>query len=249
MPYEIISLVSRARLEAETGGKTELRFAATATLIRQYISNGDIEGAKELLNSFEAAVHEEGLHKLFPNIKAMKCRLALYSNDMDAVKEWMKVAPDINSGFIALERYRYLTKIRCYIAYEQYEAIKYYAEKCGRKYINMELGILTAIISVYSITVRRTVTPSKPEKQALSWRKSALFALFRRTHYLMSSSFRPKGRTKQTLIMYKRNLQWEEDFIVTLKKICEYRFVPIIAREGATVYEILKECADKCSKN
>lgn len=201
-PYEIISLISKARLEAESGGKTELRFAATATLIRQYISNGDIVGAKELLCSFEKVVRKEGLHKLFPNIEAMKCRLALYSNDMGMVKEWMKVAPDENSEFVALERYRYLTKVRCYIAFEQYdkayaliEALKYYSEKFDRKYLIMELGVLTA------------------------------------------------------MIMYKRGFEWEKEFILTLEKACEYRFVPIIAKEGATVYEMLKECSDKCSTN
>lgn len=152
--YEIISLVSKAKLEAEAGGKTELRFAATATLIRQYVSHGDMENAKELLASFEKEAHNERrLHRLYPSIEAMRCRLALFNGDMNSVSEWMKVAPDENSIFIALERYRYVTKIRCYIALENYErayslieAMRYYAERCDRKYICMELDILTAII-------------------------------------------------------------------------------------------------------
>ena len=79
--------------------------------------------------------------------------MALYSGDMDAVGQWMKTAPDESGMFIALERYRYLTKIRCYIAYENYdrayaliETLRYYAERCDRKYINMELDILTSVI-------------------------------------------------------------------------------------------------------
>ena len=79
--------------------------------------------------------------------------MALYSGDMDAVGQWMKTAPDESGMFIALERYRYLTKIRCYIAYENYnrayaliENLRYYAERCDRKYINMELDILTSVI-------------------------------------------------------------------------------------------------------
>ncbi|MGN0586679.1 MAG: LuxR C-terminal-related transcriptional regulator [Oscillospiraceae bacterium] len=140
-------------MEAEAGGKTELCFAATATLIRQYVSHGDMNNAKELPASFEKEAHNEGLHRLYPNIEAMRCRLALFNGDMNFVAEWMKDAPDENSIFIALERYRYLTKIRCYIALENYdraysliEAIRYYAVKCDRKYINMELDILTAVI-------------------------------------------------------------------------------------------------------
>lgn len=152
-PYEIISLISKAKLEAEAGGKTELIFAANATLIRQYISHGEMDNAKELLNSFEKTAQSEKLHRLFPNIEAMKCRMSLYSGDMEAVGQWMKNAPDESRMFNALERYRYLTKIRCYIAYENYdrayaliETLRYYAERCDRKYINMELDILTSVI-------------------------------------------------------------------------------------------------------
>lgn len=87
-PYEIISLISKAKLEAEAGGKTELIFAAVATLIRQYISHGEMDNAKELLNSFEKTAQSEKLHRLFPNIEAMRCRMALYSGDMDAVGQW-----------------------------------------------------------------------------------------------------------------------------------------------------------------
>ena len=56
--------------------------------------------------------------------------------------------------------------------------------------------IIMIISSVCSITVRRTDIASKPENQALSCLKIALRVILRRTHYLMSSSFRPKGRTK-----------------------------------------------------
>ena len=52
------------------------------------------------------------------------------------------------------------------------------------------------ITSVCPITVLWTVIVSKPEKQALSYLKIALRVMLSRTHYLMSSSFRPKGRTK-----------------------------------------------------
>ena len=152
-PYEIISLISKAKLEAEAGGKTELVFAATATLIRQYISHGEMDNARELLNSFEKTAQSEKLHRLFPNIEAMRCRMSLYCGYMEAVGHWMKNAPDESRMFIAMERYRYLTKIRCYIAYENYdrayaliESLRYYAERCDRKYINMELDILTSVI-------------------------------------------------------------------------------------------------------
>lgn len=152
-PYEIISLVSKAKIEAAAGGKTELCFAATGTLIRQYISLGDLDNAKEMLLSFEKTAKSEGLRRLYPVIDAMKCRIALIEGDGDAVKEWLKTAPDENMDFIAFERYRYLTKIRCFIAagsydraYSLIESMNYYADHCDRKYIHMELGILSAIV-------------------------------------------------------------------------------------------------------
>ena len=52
------------------------------------------------------------------------------------------------------------------------------------------------IISVCRVTVRRTAIASKPEKQALSWLKITFCVILSPAHYLMSSSFRPKGRTK-----------------------------------------------------
>ncbi len=152
-PYEIMSLISKAKLEAEAGGKTELCFAATGPLFRQYIIMGDPDNARDLLSSFEKKAKNEGLKRLYPVIDAMKCRISLIEGDMDAVADWMKTAPDKNEYFIAFERYRYITKIRCYIAMESYdrafsliEAMNYYAEYCDRKYICMELGILAAIV-------------------------------------------------------------------------------------------------------
>lgn len=152
-PYEIMSLVSKAKLEAEAGGKTELSFAATGTLFRQYIILGEPGNAKLLLSSFEVRARKEQLKRLYPAIDAMKCRLALVEGDTESAELWLKNAPDENVEFIALDRYLYITKIRCFIAFEQYdraypllEALRYYAERCDRKYILMELGILSSII-------------------------------------------------------------------------------------------------------
>ena len=201
-PYEIISLVSKAKLEAEYGGKTELCFAANAVLIRQYMALGNAEAAEKLLDSFEKTVRAQGKIRLLPTIEAMRCRIALVEGDMETAAEWLKTAPDENEAFIALERYRYLTKIRCYIAADQLEsayflieAMRYYAEKCDRKYISMELSILGAIVR------------------------------------------------------FRRGEPWKEDFVSALERICSYSFVPIIAKEGAAVFPLLKECEGLCAQN
>ena len=71
---------------------------------------------------------------------------------MDAVERWMENAPDENREFFSIERYRYLTKVRCYLAAGEYltaqallEKLRYYAEQTGRPYIRMETGLLSAV--------------------------------------------------------------------------------------------------------
>lgn len=152
-PYEIVSLVTKARLEADAGGKTELSFAAMGTLFRQYILLGEPENARSLLLSFEKRAKNENLKRLYPAIGAMRIRLSLMEGDIEAAEAWMRSAPDENEQFIPLYRYLYLTKIRCYIAFGQYgkafplmESLRYYAQRCDRTYLQMELGILNAIV-------------------------------------------------------------------------------------------------------
>ena len=199
-PYEIISLVSKAKLEAESGGKPELCFAANAVLIRQHMISGSPDAAKSLLDSFEKTAKRENLNRILPTIGAMRCRIALMEGDSATVSDWLKTAPDEDEAFVALERYRYLTKIRCYIAGDEFgrafsliESLRYYAEKCDRKFISMELSILAAIIK------------------------------------------------------YRSGSEWKKEFIPALEKICEYRFVPIISREGAAIFPLLTECRELCA--
>lgn len=199
-PYEIISLVSKAKLEAETGGKLELCFAANAVLIRQHIISGNPDAAKSLLDSFEKTVMRENVHRILPTIAALRCRIALMEGNSAVVSDWLTAAPDENEAFVAMERYRYLTKIRCYIgadepvkAYSLIESMRYYAEKCDRKFISMELSLLTAIIR------------------------------------------------------YRNGDEWKDEFVKALETICEYRFVPIISREGAAIFPLLTECRELCA--
>ena len=199
-PYEIISLVSKAKLEAESGGKLELCFAANAVLIRQHMISGSSDAAKSLLDSFEKTAKRENLNRILLTIGAMRCRIALMEGDSATVSDWLKTAPDEDEAFLTLERYRYLTKIRCYIAGDEFgrafsliESLRYYAEKCDRKFISMELSILTAIIK------------------------------------------------------YRSGSEWKKEFIPVLEKICEYRFVPIISREGAAIFPLLTECRELCA--
>ena len=149
--YKVMTLLTRAQMETERGGTMEIAFAAVGIRIRLALFQGDIQAARELLASFEQAVKERA-PQLLPNIQALRCRLALYEGNMDAAEHWMKTAPDEDIEFCSLERYRYLTKVRCYLANGEYtkaqallEKLRYYAEQTGRAYVRMETGLLSAV--------------------------------------------------------------------------------------------------------
>lgn len=151
--YEVLTRLTRSEMETLGGGMLEITFAAVGVRSRLYLLKSDIETAKMQIHSFEKRVHEENAVQLLPNIETLKCRMALYEGDREKVDRWMETAPDENQEFYVLERYRYLTKIRCYIASGELmkalallEKMRYYAQMCGRTYIMMEIKLLTAII-------------------------------------------------------------------------------------------------------
>ena len=150
--YEVLTLLARAKMEAEGGGTAELAFAAVGLQVRLDTLQGQIQTAGEVLASFEKSVIEQGAVQLLPNIAALRCRLALYQGDREAVLAWMGQAPDEDREFCVMERYRYLTKVRCYLSIGEYlkaqallEKLRYYTEKCRRTYVRMEVCLLSAI--------------------------------------------------------------------------------------------------------
>nr|WP_202621111.1 LuxR C-terminal-related transcriptional regulator [Pseudoflavonifractor sp. 524-17] len=149
--YKVMTLLTRAQMETEHGGTMEIAFAAVGIRIRLALFQGDIQAARELLVSFESSVRENRAVQLLPNMQALCCRLALYEGDLDTVEQWLKTAPD-EMEFCSLERYRYLTKVRCYLAKGEYlkaqallEKVRYYAEQTNRTYVRMETGLLSAV--------------------------------------------------------------------------------------------------------
>ncbi|WP_217957917.1 LuxR C-terminal-related transcriptional regulator [Acutalibacter muris] len=151
--FEVLTLLSRGQVETECGGRLEIAFSAVGQRVRMMILQGDLLNAGTILDSFQTAVKEQRVMQLLPNIRAMRCRIALYAGDMEAVREWLKEAPDEDKEFITMERYRYLTKVRCYIALGEnlkalalLEKLNEYAGRGHRTYIRMEAGVLGAIV-------------------------------------------------------------------------------------------------------
>ena len=150
--YQVMTLLTRAQMETEQGGTMEIAFATVGIRVRLTLLQGDLQAAQELLSSFERAAKQQHATQLLPNIQALRCRLALYEGDMAGAEQWIKTAPDEDIEFCSLERYRYLTKVRCYLAKGEYikaqallEKLRYYAEQTNRPYIRMETGLLSAV--------------------------------------------------------------------------------------------------------
>ncbi|MCD8337969.1 MAG: LuxR C-terminal-related transcriptional regulator [Lachnospiraceae bacterium] len=150
--YEILSLAEKGRMQADAGGKPELIFVAAGILSWLAVFDGRPMEAWETMETFEARAREEA-PKLLLNIETLKTRYLLYEGAPFKVAEWMEGAPDENSEFCTMERFRYLTKARIYIQHRKYQAaygllrqLLYYAEKQKRTWIRMEAELLLAIV-------------------------------------------------------------------------------------------------------
>lgn len=200
--FEVLSMLSRAQMETEHCGRPEIAFAAVGLRVRLTLLCGDTNGAKEILSDFEAAA-EKKAQQLLPNIEALRCRIALRTGDMRSVERWMEAAPNEDGEFITMERYRYLTKVRCYISDGSYlralsllERLRYYAERYGRTYIRMETGILLAIVK---------------ERMGEEWQEDFLAALREAESYGFQRIISEEGAAAQPLLQ-------------KLKKECDTEF-------------------------
>lgn len=191
--YEVVSLAGKGRMQAESGGKTEQVFVAVGILTGLSILHNRIEDAVDMLESFRQVAEQEA-PKLLTNICAMSVRMNLYTGRISEVYRWLEEAPDENAEFNGMERYRYLTKVRVYLAVGRKEKalllldkLIFYAEKVHRTYILIEVKILSAIA------------------------------------------------------MYRMGKDgWQDILQEAVAKAEEYHFVRILTKEGAALWELLK---------
>ena len=64
--YEVLTLLARAKMEAEGGGMIEIAFAAVGLQVRLDTLQGEIQTAAEVLASFERASESRGRCSSFP---------------------------------------------------------------------------------------------------------------------------------------------------------------------------------------
>lgn len=114
--YEVLAILTRARMEMEGIGMMEMQFVAVGIQVRLDMLHGELQTARAVPCSFEEKVKEQGASKLLPNIDALKCRLALRNGDRELVEKWMDTAPDEEKEFYILERYRYPVYLKSRLA-------------------------------------------------------------------------------------------------------------------------------------
>lgn len=149
--YEVMALIQKGRMQADSGGKIEQVFVANGLLCWMYLIRQDLEEAIHVMETFRLRCENEA-PRLLNNIDAFLCRLHLYRGDTADILEWMEQAPDENQEFYILDRFRYLTKVRVYLqqgkneaAYNLLQQLLYYATQMKRTYIHMECKVLLAV--------------------------------------------------------------------------------------------------------
>jgi len=149
---EMLNHAMQSQMEIEGGGRLEILFATVGVQVRYNMISGKHAQAISLLNAFERRLAQEDNPAMKANFRALRCRVNLMLNDRNAVQQWLLEAPDELQEFWTLERYRYMTKVLCYLELGQnLEAInllnrvRYYADLSKRPYIRMETGLLQAI--------------------------------------------------------------------------------------------------------
>lgn len=115
-PY--LTLASR-RMEIQRRGAPELEFVLAALTAKCQCDKGEREQAVSDISAFRGRMEELGQKQLLPNLDALLCRFDLLGNEEFAHQWLVEQAPDENDFFI-MERYRYLTKVRCYLQKQDY---------------------------------------------------------------------------------------------------------------------------------
>ena len=108
-----LTLTSR-RIEIQRKGTPEMEFVLDALLAWCQCDQGNAKQAVQDISSFRVQMEETGQSQLLSNINALLCRFDLLSGGEYTHMWFVEQAPDENDFFV-MERYRYLTKIRCYL--------------------------------------------------------------------------------------------------------------------------------------
>lgn len=152
--YEVMTLLNSGYSMADAKGKPEMCFAAAGIMARVHIGRKQPQVAYGLVSDLGEKFRRDGQNHLLPNLKAFLVWIDLLRGDMTKVEEWLQnEAPNENLDFYILERYRYLVKVKAYLATGQQEKamslierLELYFEAHHRTYNQIENGLLRAMV-------------------------------------------------------------------------------------------------------
>ena len=160
----MLSRLTKAQNQSENNGILEMLWVDIGLQAKLALGAGDMEYAQKLVAGMLQRAEREGASRLCDSVRAFSCWLSLYENKTSRILSWMETAPDETVEFCTLNRYLYLVRIYGYIALGRHtEALvlirrmTLYADYAQRTYLQMEYGLLNAII------LRRTGKPWKDE--------------------------------------------------------------------------------------
>ena len=148
----MLALVSKIS-EVQSKGTPDIEFALVCLLVRSQIDAGKTDDARQTLTSLKERFEEKEFIRFMPNIDAMLCRIALYSENSDLVDEWYHKNADLNSvNFKTMKRYQYITRAMCELSYGENDAVlltlsplEPFCRRCGR---HIDLAHIYALSAV-----------------------------------------------------------------------------------------------------
>ncbi len=140
--------------QTEQSGTLDVYFAASATIARLAVMQGDLHTAQKNIDYVYKKAQAEGNTRLLSNIQAFQVRIFLLEGKTAEINRWMQEsAPDEIEQYQLLNRYQYMVKARCYILRDEtLEAITLlmrmipYFERSEQYYCLMEAQMLLAIV-------------------------------------------------------------------------------------------------------
>ena len=150
-------LVGTSLKKFNAQGEQRITFAALYLQAKILLANGKTVKSESFVQDIRKLTGETGRVEFSYNIDAMEVLFFLYEGKMGQVSEWLKKgAPDEFADFNMLDLYRYMIKMRCYIATRKYAAVIALVERlrplviAGRRHMDLcELDLLLAM-SLYS---------------------------------------------------------------------------------------------------
>lgn len=152
-PYRVLELTNRGLIENQDGGKFELQFVGASLMARCYMVTGKLEECLKLLDEMELKGRNKCARHIVRNIRAMRCRVRLWQGRVEDAAAWMETEPPDEIRYNVVERYRYATRVRVYLAQQRYDKavlllsrLHGYAEMEKRPWLQMESHLLESIV-------------------------------------------------------------------------------------------------------